>query len=327
MKKIFLLLVTIYSLFSYDLESISNARLAGQMIFIGVKGKAVNEYSVKKLGQEASLGRLGGVVFNKDNFTDFLQAKKLVDRFKHIALVNPLFLSYEENNEEKQDFAILKMPNFNPLININQSRLAYTKQALFLNNLGLNLYLSVDLNLNLNKDFYKQIIYSQEFANSLKQNNIFVSVANFPSNFAAKDFVVESYNINSLKPFYDFIQLDLIDFVELSHLKFLNFDNTQALFSKKIISILRNDLSFNKVIISDDILGGSLDEVDFKDRIIKAINAGVDVLYFSMPQIKYGDTATYVVSVITKAVDDGLISRKRLEESYLRIINLKDKIK
>ncbi|MBZ7981242.1 hypothetical protein AVBRAN12640_01645 [Campylobacter sp. RM12640] len=329
MKKFLIILFVNIVLYSQNLSNISTQRLAGQMIMIGFNGKDIKEYNIRKLGQEASLGKVGGIVFRANNFTDIEQAKKLVSRFKNIAIVNPLFLGIDYKDLDKNyDFLYCKEPDFiNQNLNINDARLNYLKSALNLKELGLNLNLTLGVNTSITNDLLDKLsIYAREYSDAFRQSNILIAAKTFPGDMNNSSSFVKDYRLSFLKPFYDFTQTNKVDMIMVSNKIYPILDKKPANMSKKIINILKNDLSFNGVIVSDDILGGDLDGVDFKDRIIDSINAGVDILYFGLSRIKYGDTASYVVDIISQAVDDGKISRSRLEESYIKITSLKERI-
>lgn len=329
MKKLLFLLFSFSFLYSQNLSHISTQRLAGQMIMIGFNGKDIKEYTIRKLGQEASLGKLGGIVFRANNFTDIEQAKKLVKRFKNIAIVNPLFLAIDYKDLDKNyDFMFYKEPNFaEQQLNLNDARLNYLKTALNLKELGINLNLTLNINTNYTNDLLNKLsLYSREYSDAFRQSNILVSAKTFPGDMNESSSEIKDYKISFLKPFYDITQTNKTDMIMVSNKTYPILDENPAIMSSKIINLLKNDLNYGGIIISDDILGGDLDNVDFKDRIIKSINAGVDILYFGLSKIKYGDTASYVVDIINSAVESGQISRKRLEESYIKITSLKEKL-
>jgi beta-N-acetylhexosaminidase len=61
----------------------------------------------------------------------------------------------------------------------------------------------------------------------------------------------------------------------------------------------------------------------FADGIVKAVNAGIDILVFS--NVKYRDPklGEKVHAAITEAVHDGRIAPAKIEEAYERIVLLK----
>lgn len=93
---------------------------------------------------------------------------------------------------------------------------------------------------------------------------------------------------------------------------------TPATMSDKIINdILRQQLGFEGVIISDSLaMGAVTDEYDSKEAAVKVFEAGCDILL--MPE-----NFTEAFDAIIEAVEDGTISEQRLDESVRRILTLK----
>lgn len=93
---------------------------------------------------------------------------------------------------------------------------------------------------------------------------------------------------------------------------------TPATMSGKIINdILRQQLGFEGVIISDSLaMGAVTDEYDSKEAAVKVFEAGCDILL--MPE-----NFTEAFDAIIEAVEDGTISEQRLDKSVRRILTLK----
>jgi beta-N-acetylhexosaminidase len=99
---------------------------------------------------------------------------------------------------------------------------------------------------------------------------------------------------------------------------------------KFLQDILRKRINFGGVVISDDMqMAAITDNYSFEDSIIKAINAGCDILVFSNNmRMGYDSSLAYKVSgVIFDAVKNNKIGAQRIDDSYERIINLKKKFK
>jgi beta-N-acetylhexosaminidase len=88
-------------------------------------------------------------------------------------------------------------------------------------------------------------------------------------------------------------------------------------------------LGFDGVVFSDDMqMGAIVDNYGFEDAIVRAINAGCDVLILSNNGAEYDDSvARRARDIILQAVLDGQISESRINESYARIIKMKEKLK
>ncbi|MBQ4596549.1 MAG: beta-hexosaminidase, partial [Firmicutes bacterium] len=80
--------------------------------------------------------------------------------------------------------------------------------------------------------------------------------------------------------------------------------------------LLRNDLGFDGIIITDDLIMGAVtNHMSESEIAVAAVKAGNDMLCT-------GDYATQIKAVI-KAVNRGEISEERIETSVMRILKLK----
>lgn len=122
-----------------------------------------------------------------------------------------------------------------------------------------------------------------------------------------------------LIPFID--SLDSTDMVMISHITTPNIstDMLPASLSNEIITEkLRGELVYQGVVITDSMAMGAITkEYSSSESTVKAITAGADIIL--MPE-------DFVVAYngVYAAVKDGTISKARIDESVLRILNLKD---
>ena len=93
--------------------------------------------------------------------------------------------------------------------------------------------------------------------------------------------------------------------------------------------ILRQQLKFDSVIVSDDMQMGAITEYyGFEDALIRAVNAGCDLLIISNNGKVYDEQAPYKArDIIFSAVKNNEIPGERITESFNRVQNLKSKIK
>ena len=109
------------------------------------------------------------------------------------------------------------------------------------------------------------------------------------------------------------------DFVMMSHVSApaLAGDNTPASISKEVVGILRNDLGFEGIIITDALNMKAITEYYTSDEAaVKAIQAGADMIF--MPE--EFETA---YNGVLEAVQTGTISEERIDESLRRIYRVK----
>lgn len=123
-----------------------------------------------------------------------------------------------------------------------------------------------------------------------------------------------------LIPFKSAIEQD-VEVIMTGHVIYPQIDNQYpATLSKIFITdILRNELNFEGVIITDDIRMEAL--VDYPNKAVDAVNAGCDMILIvdsSENQIEY-------IEQVKKAIESGEINEKQVIESMKRILRLKYK--
>ena len=96
---------------------------------------------------------------------------------------------------------------------------------------------------------------------------------------------------------------------------------TPGSLSKKVATdLLKRELGFKGIAITDDLADPPITALgSVPDAAVEAVNAGADMLYISGPA---GDQQAAYVAVL-KAVRNGEISRRRLDEALLRILTVK----
>ena len=110
--------------------------------------------------------------------------------------------------------------------------------------------------------------------------------------------------------------------IMVSHLKYPAFDeeNSATLSYEIVTNLLRKELNFNGIIITDDLEMGAVSNYNtFTDVGVKAIKAGADILlvchdYQHEQEVYFG---------ILEAVQNGEISEERINDSVRRILKVK----
>ena len=112
------------------------------------------------------------------------------------------------------------------------------------------------------------------------------------------------------------------DMIMAAHITAVNVtdDGLPASLSKELLTDkLRGELGYNGVVITDSMAMGAIaNKYSSADAAVKSILAGADIVL--MPQ-----DYKSAFEGVRKAVEDGIISRERLDESVLRILNLKQR--
>ncbi len=138
--------------------------------------------------------------------------------------------------------------------------------------------------------------------------------------------ITETWSETELEPFENIIDAGICDIVMTAHVFERNIDpNYPATLSSAFIDgLLRGELGFGGVVISDDMQGAIVDEFGISTAIEKSINAGVDILIFSNNSSEYDpEIAHEAIEIIVGLIESGTITVERIEESYDRIMVLK----
>ena len=130
---------------------------------------------------------------------------------------------------------------------------------------------------------------------------------------------IESYD---LPPFRAAIEAG-VPMVMVGHLDYPAIDPEHpASLSKDAISMLREDLGFNGVVITDDLaMAGAAGGEPPARAAVEAVGAGADLLIVSSPPREQADAYDAVVA----AVRSGELSRTQIRESVGRILDVKEK--
>lgn len=130
---------------------------------------------------------------------------------------------------------------------------------------------------------------------------------------------IESYD---LPPFRAAIEAG-VPMVMVGHLVYPAIDPQRpASLSKDAINVLREDLGFHGVVVTDDLaMAGATGGEPPARAAVEAVGAGVDLLIVSSPPQEQADAYDAVVA----AVRSGELSRKQIRESVGRILEVKEK--
>jgi beta-N-acetylhexosaminidase len=91
---------------------------------------------------------------------------------------------------------------------------------------------------------------------------------------------------------------------------------------------LRTEMNYNGVVISDDLQMGAINNYYTLEQIvIQAIKSGSDILIFSQYFNPDQNLPAQVINIIKNAITSGEISEERINQSFNRIIKMKQRIK
>lgn len=330
------------------IDSMSINEKIGQLMIIGFNGTSVDE----NLNDLVKNSYIGGVILFKDNVESLDGVTELINNIKLLNIENkiPLFISVDEEGGvvSRTPNEFLKLPSSLSIGSYNNENMSYKVGEIIAQELklmGYNMDYAPVLDVLSNPN--NTVIGSRAFGRDvdtvsnlgvsvmkgISENNIIPVVKHFPGH---GDTSVDSHYGLPLveKSLEELKELEFIPFqwainngadaIMVSHILLQSIDSENpATMSKKIVSnILRNEMNFDGVVISDDMtMAAIMDNYDIGEASVKAINAGVDIIL-----VCHGyDNEMKVLNSISEAVNSGEITEERLNESVYRILSLKNK--
>lgn len=301
--------------------------------------------------------QFGGYLFFKDFFDNKTeeQVKQTIDNFQKDADI-PLLIAIDEEGgrvvRASSNPKLAKEPFKSPSELYKNGGLEAIKQdtikkSMFLERLGINLNFApvVDIATNSEDYMFKRALqegkkltakYAKTVISASKGYKVSYTLKHFPGYGSNKDTHTgisqdertyeEIYN-NDLEPFRAGIEVGA-EVVMVSHNVVTSIDkNNPASISKEVHNLLRNDLGFNGIIITDDInMGAIKNEYTVADSIVKAIQAGNDMIIITIDKnSKDKITNTKidyktVIESVKNALEKGEITDNDIDTALRRIL-------
>lgn len=148
------------------------------------------------------------------------------------------------------------------------------------------------------------------------------------SHFGLVD-VSDTWTRDELQPYADLIQAGLADSIMTAHVfnDRLDPDFPATLSAATLSGLLRGELGYDGVVISDDMQMGAIRRhYGYEEVVLAAVDAGVDILAIANNSVFEEDVVSRTVEILRRAVEQGRISRARIEQSYERIRRLKERL-
>jgi beta-N-acetylhexosaminidase len=141
--------------------------------------------------------------------------------------------------------------------------------------------------------------------------------------------VTDTWTKRELEPFAAVIDAGMADAILTAHVFNANLDpdHPATLSRATITDLLRGQLGYDGVVISDDLQMGAIREAYGYDEAVRlAIEAGVDVLTIANQQVFEDDIVARTVEIIVGHVEAGRLDAARIEESWRRIEALQGRL-
>jgi beta-N-acetylhexosaminidase len=332
----------------------------GQMLLVGFRGLTVEEAS--EIAADIRDRNLGGVLlFDTDqpthsavrNVESPAQLTALVAGLQALA-TTPLVVAIDEEGglvarlDQRHGFPpTVSAATLGAENDVAVTRAAGDQIAATLASVGVNLNLApvVDLNVNptnpiigaLGRSFSADpdIVTAQAeaFIEGHRAAGVWTTLKHFPGHGSSTGDthlgvvdVTATWSAVELDPFRNIIRDALADAVLTAHVfnATLDPDNPATLSQPTITGILREQLGWDGLVISDDMQMGAIRQAyGYPDAVRLAILAGVDVLTIAQQQVYEPGIVAQTIDLIEGMVTDGSLTEARIDESYARIQALK----
>ncbi len=310
-----------------------------QMFILGTDGENYKEYL--KDG-------LGGIIFFSKDIQSEKQFCNFVKQIKSQSLVPPfLSIDQEGGRVERTEniyngkkylsakFAWEKGKDF------LKNQTASIAQELYHYGINLNFAPCADTNTNSNNPIIGERAFSSNpdevieaakiVIDTYKENKIIPCIKHFPGHGDADsdshltlpkiDLSLQEMKTLHIRPFKELINYG-IDMIMVAHLNCPSLDDSgiPTSLSKKVIDYLRDELNFNGVLISDDMV---MQGANFENACERAIRAGLNLLIYRDSK---DSTIQTIENISDKALHDDEL-QKNIEFSYSKIMDLKERYK
>ncbi len=323
-----------------ELKTLTLEEKIGQMMFIGVHGVQIDE-DIKFM---LNAYKVGGIIYFDRNMETLEQVRNFSAELQNNSKI-PLFISLDEEGGKvsRMKHALPPPPSQETIGSsgdYNLARVHAIETSKKLRAIGINTNFApvADVGSKDTRSFSDDAKVVAEFVSSAakgyEEENFFYTLKHFPGIGKAKvdphkdiSVIEDSKNIlekEDLLPFKKIIaEQDNSKFmIMVGHLKYSAIDtqNVATLSPKIITDLLRNELNFQGVIITDDLGMGAISKYnDFSNLGIQAVKAGADIL---LSCHEY-EQQKKICDGVLDAVQRGEILEERINESVRRILKMK----
>jgi len=323
----------------------------GQLVLVGMDGTEPNEQT-KDLIQTY---HVGGFIFFKPNIQNAQQAVELFNALKTLNAAHhsvPLFMSVDEEGGRVSRLpnSLVKLPAGAEIGKANDPNFARELGETLgeeLKAFGLNVDFAPVLDVNSNPD--NPVIGDRSFGSDagavsrlgvplmkgLQTGGVISVVKHFPGHGDTSvdshlGLPVVNHDLNRLRkmelvPFADAVR-EGTDMVMVAHILLPKLDpDHPASFSKRAITdLLRGELGYDGVVITDDMtMGAVINHYDIGQASVEAIKAGGSIVLVGHEY----DKQTKVLQALKAAAASGELSQEEIDDRVYGILALKRKYK
>jgi beta-N-acetylhexosaminidase len=340
-------------------QNVALDKIIGQMLVVGFRGLSPEETWSQKLAAQIKAGVIGGVLFMSHNVQSPQQIKTLTGFLQKTKSEIPVLFAVDQEGGIVQRLSAEKgFQNYPTAGKIGQSNDPLTAYAVYRrlaaelseNGFNLNLGPVVDLLRNdaspiiagKERSFGSQpkhvAAFAKAFSIAHQDEGVLTVLKHFPGH-GSTPFdthlrpvdVGQSWREDEIIPYRELIASRTARAVMMGHIANPSMADEPgqpaSLSAKAIRQVLRGDLGFTGVVISDDLeMGAIRARYSIEDSAVRAIKAGNDIVILSNQNAPSPDLPERITAAIKKAVDTGELRREELQASYDRILSFKQRL-
>ena len=185
-------------------------------------------------------------------------------------------------------------------------------------------------------DPYEVAAHAGAFIRAHRDRGVLTSLKHFPGHGSSRQDshvgftdVTLTWSREELIPFRRLLEQGLVDSVMTAHVFNAAFDKTYpaTLSTAMINGLLRDELGFDGVVISDDMgMGAITRQFGFEEAVASSLNAGVDLLALANQTTYEDDITERTVDLIVDLVTSGRLPEKRVHEAAERVLRLRQRL-
>ena len=348
------LLVAPHGPIAPDPESAARAQLRGmigQMLIIGFPGTSVQEEWPARIAEMIGKGEIGGVLLLGDNIESPEQLRELTGALRGAGGMFPPLIAVDQEGGAVQRLSpykgFLGLPAAKTVAgtDVETAYALYAEQArqLVAEGITVNFGPVVDLDLNPDNPIIGRLArsygarpevvasFGRAFVAAHREAGVLTAAKHFPGHGSGDSDPHERavnpasrWQKQELAPFRSLMEEEpRVPMVMVGHLIIEGFSDGDAptsLSRRAITDVLREELAFNGLIITDDLdMAAVRERYGREEAFVRAAAAGNDLLLSANKAAPDQDLVENVTEALVIAVEDGRISREQIEASYGRI--------
>ncbi len=332
------------------IKSMSLEEKIGQLMIVGFEGTNISE-ETRRFIEEFKVG--GFILFSR-NIVDEKQTLELLNNLKEANSNNdiPLFLSIDEEGGKVSRLpkTFVKLPEAMKVGNKNNKDISYKFGNILgesVKSLGFNIDFAPILDINSNPK--NLVIGNRAFGTTVAQvldnglevmtgirdTGVIPAVKHFPGhgdtdvdshiNLPKVNKTIEGLKSFELIPFIEAIKRD-VEIVMVAHILYPGIDEKYpSTMSPRIIQeLLRDELGYNGVVVSDDMtMGAIVENYTLEDGVLSFIKSGGDIALICHGK----DNPEKAFEKIKETVEIGELKEEDIDKKVYRILKLKEKYK